>query len=236
MTEVKNSFIGRKFCMELNDLNETEKDFLISLEFDNEVASYFPAKMEIQLSDDPEQRLKLNYCVVYKNTFESIFHIYKDGFNYTVWNKVLDSLADLKVNFQPISKETIEFEPRKSNLRILWKYAYAKEPKVICLNDLHDFFVVNRLPQINKLKEFFLKKGYSAELVYNLIFHRTLICDVDNHNLNDETVILLNPYFELCNKWKPKTQNNSSLNKKKKKMNLIKQKRRRQENKHGGLY
>ena len=201
--------------LKLKDITETEKDFLISLEFDNQVIGYYPANMEIRVSEDnvPEEWLKLDYWVIYRNKFKRVFYIYETTFNYSLWNKITNGLSGLNVSFCPISKKAVELEPKRSNLRLLWDHASAKKFNANCLSALQLFFSSDKFSKIYKLEKFLVKNEYSEDLVFNLIFNQILICDLDNHKLNADTVVLLNPYFETRNVWKGLINNINSNNK-----------------------
>ncbi len=55
-----NKFTGIKFDGE-SELNEIETAYAISLEFDDEVKSYFPAELETIIQEKPESNFSLRH-------------------------------------------------------------------------------------------------------------------------------------------------------------------------------
>lgn len=194
-------FTGKKFIQPMN-LTEVEKAYAMSLEFDNQVASYFPAQMAIQAKPEPDEVfLKINFWVVYENRLERLIHIHDEKFNMTLWDGALNNTSDLTACFTPIPVEKVMREPRKSNLELLWKFAEV-ELEMGYLGLLHQFFMETRNPTISSLRKYLAENELDPNLVYSFIFHKALICRLDGFPLRAGSVILLNPCLDPDDKWK----------------------------------
>ncbi len=118
-------------------------------------------------------------------------------------NSAAGLLKDTKEVFTPVTEQTIQREPRCSNLRLLWKYA-DEEIQMGHLALLNKFFAKIRLPNLGKLQMFFADHGIDKNIVYTFIFRKLLVCNIRDFKLSKGSVILPNPRFEIGENWKRK--------------------------------
>lgn len=186
-----NKFTGIKFDGE-SELNEIETAYAISLEFDNEVKSYFPTELELIIQEKPEKALKISFWVDKGDNFPRVIHIHGKEFNKELWLKGCESFSNLRAIFTPVSEEDIRHEPLKSNLELLWKHA-KREISIELSGLIREFFIENEYPTIEKLHDYLEKENFDPDLAYTLIFHKNLIVNNGNFQIRDKTHFAVNP-------------------------------------------
>ncbi|MGI8544798.1 MAG: hypothetical protein ACR2MD_15155 [Aridibacter sp.] len=186
-----NKFTGIKFDGE-SELNEVETAYAISLEFDDEVKSYFLTGLETIIQEKPEKALKINFWVDKGDNFPRVIHIYGKDFNGELWLKGCESFSNLRAIFTPVSEEDICKEPLTSNLELLWKHAKRELP-VELSGLVKQFFFNNEFPTIEKLRDYLEKEKVDPDFAYALIFNKTLIINIGNFRIKNESHVAINP-------------------------------------------
>lgn len=186
-----NKFTGIKFDGE-SELNEIETAYAISLEFDDEVKSYFPAELETIIQEKPEKALKISFWVDKVDEVPRAIHIYGKDFNGELWLKGCESFSNLRAIFTPVSEEDICKEPLRSNLKLLWTHAKLELP-VELSGLVKQFFFNYEFPTIEKLRDYLETEKVDPDFAYTLIFNKTLIVDINNFRIKNETHIAINP-------------------------------------------
>ncbi|MGI8545147.1 MAG: hypothetical protein ACR2MD_16945 [Aridibacter sp.] len=186
-----NKFTGIKFDGEYN-LNEIETAYAISLEFDDEVKSYFLTGLETIIQENPEKALKINFWVDKGDNFPRLIHIHGKEINKEFWSKGCESFSNLSVIFTPVAEENICKEPLRSNLELLWKHAKRELP-VELSGLVQQFFINNEYPTIEKLRDYLEREKVDPDIVYALIFNKALIMDINNFQIKNESHVAINP-------------------------------------------
>lgn len=183
--------------------SEVDRDYAILLEYDTQVAFYSPAQMGLRIEKNPEKFIDLNFWVMNENKLERLVYIHKGNLTIDHWKEAVTCLKDSKEVFTPITEQTIQREPRCSNLRLLWKYA-DEEIQMGHLALLNKFFAKIRLPNLGKLQMFFEDHYIDKNIVYTFIFRKLLVCNISDFKLSKGSVILPNPNLEIGENWKRK--------------------------------
>jgi hypothetical protein len=178
--------------LEIRILNEIETAYAISLEYDTEIKGYFPTQLETIIQESLEKSLKINFWVDERDDFARAIHIHGKEFSKELWLKSCESFSNLSVIFTPLSEESIEKEPLRSNLELLWKHA-KREISIELSGLIKEFFIKNEHPTIKMLRDYLEKEKVDPELIYTLIFHKDLIVNIGNFQIRDKTHVALNP-------------------------------------------
>ncbi len=186
-----NKFTGIKFDGE-SELNEIETAYAISLEFDDEVKGYFPAELESIIQEKPEKALKISFWVDKGDEVPRVIHIYGKEFDKELWLKGCESFSNLRAIFTPVSEEYICKEPFRSNLELLWTHAKRELP-VELSGLVKQFFFKNEFPTIEKLRDYLEKEKVDSNFAYTLIFNKTLIINIGNFRIKNESHVAINP-------------------------------------------
>lgn len=195
----KSNFIGIK-NKDLNTFSEVEKDYAISLEYDPQAAHYFPAQTGLRIESNPDKFIDINFWVIYENKLERLVYIHKGDLTLDHWKEATSCLRNKSAVFTPVSEQNIQREPRCSNLSLLWKYADA-EIQIGYLTLLNKFFAETKLPNLGKLQKFLGEQEIDKNFVYTFIFHKVLVCNINDFKLSQGTIILLNPNLEIAKNW-----------------------------------
>lgn len=195
-----NAFAGNK-CRHIFNYSEVERDYAISLEWNTEVLKYFPAQMEIEVETNPLKFIKIHFWVKYKNGIERLVYIHPGTFNARWWDTACRNTINVCATFTPVSATLVRKEPRRSNLELLWDHA-DEELRMEYIVLLNEFFRKTKIPNLGKLQDYFAQRTLNKNLVYTLIFHKALICNVENFKLEKNSPVLMNPNLDPGAEWK----------------------------------
>jgi len=170
------------------------REFMLLLEWDNEVKSYFQPEMEIILKD-VNKSLKIDFWVERSSGITELVHLY--------CNEALDGDL-LRGGHEHAEKLHCVFKParihdfincrRLKNIEALWDY--DGDVGMIYLSLLETFMKTGLPKRLLELKRIFQFNGLDPNIVYTLIFHRTIEIDI-NCPVTDETEFSVSSSF-IC--------------------------------------
>jgi hypothetical protein len=180
---------------------EVDRDYAILLEYDTQVAFYSPAQMGLRIERNPEKYINLNFWVMNENKVERLVYIHNGDLTLDHRKEAVTCLKNTKEVFTPVTEQTVQREPRCSNLRLLWKYA-DEEIQITYLPLLNKFFAITELPNLGKLQKFLEEQGIDKNIIYTFIFKKLVVCNIRDFKLSEISVVMMNPIFEICENWK----------------------------------
>ena len=189
------------------------RDYMIWLEFDVDVISYFQPRMEIVLKHRKNQppSIKVDFWVNRRNGISEFVHIHEnEQVDENVLPRAIGYAAAVDCIFTPIRLREIFLEPRRSNLELLWTHA-RREIRNIHLAYLNKFFTTEPYPTVGGLRDFLQSNGVTADLAYGLLFSRAVIVDLENFPLTGDTAVLKNNSFQPKTEERYSTQNQYSF-------------------------
>jgi hypothetical protein len=190
-TNKREFFFGFKNSELVYHVDEVYYSYMLLLEFDNTVKNYFQPQAEILLRAGAGDRdsLKLDFWVRRQDESTELVHIYREEtLDPSVLRQGIEYSFGLRANFKAIPAREILLEPRKSNLQKLWKHAH-REVKNIHVALLNTFFKEKENTTVLDLQNYLSMNGFAPELIYNLIFHKALLADLDNFPITEQTII-----------------------------------------------
>jgi predicted transcriptional regulator with HTH domain len=199
-TEFK--FEGFKNIKPINCDSEWLLNYLHFLEWDVEVKSYFQpdmylsseyARIEIKVKVDMWVNLCNGdvYLIHLKNSTE------RNPINHAdVESDCKQFCAKSKLEFQAIDITLPEFEPRKSNVNLLYNYA-MREVHLGHLWLINRFFSDEPSPTIGKLKKMLARYGYETDLIYTFLFHHAVEAEVVYFTVSDRTPLIKGNLFDM---------------------------------------
>lgn len=183
------------------------KDYMIELEFDAGVVSYFQPQMDL-IIERPERRphlLKVDFWLIRRSGACEFIHLHDEEIDAEILPEAIGYARSVDSTFKPLRVSDVHKEPRRSNLALLWKHA-RRELKNIHLAYLSKFFRAEPYPTIDALRAFLQTNGLAADLAYAFLFKQYLIADIDNFPLTGDTGIVHNGGLRLPDNDPPERQ------------------------------
>ncbi len=94
--------------------------------------------------------------------------------------------AKSNLNFHVIDQNLPEFEPRKSNINLLWSYA-RRDIHLGHLWLINRFFTDEPSPNIGKFKQALASHDFDPDLIYTFLIHHAVDAEITRFPLTDET-------------------------------------------------
>lgn len=179
--------------------NKAQLNFMIFLEWDENVWTYFQPHMYIALEWEKKAPMCVNidFQVERVDNRVELVHLFNgEQFDQEIWYRANGYANAFNMEFVPFRVMDIIEEPRCSNLQMLWQDA-RQEIHSIHIALLNKFFHTEASPTIKKLRQAFEWSGFDPGLVNSLIFHKALIADVENNRISENTSVVRNPKFIL---------------------------------------
>lgn len=182
--------------------NEAYLNFMISLEWDENVWTYFQPHMYIALEWGKNEQMCVNidFQVERADNQVELVHLFTgEQFDEEVWSRANRYANAFNMEFIPFRVMDITEEPRCSNLQILWNDARL-EIHSIHLAMLSKFFQEEKQPNVEKLRNALTSCGFDFRLANTFIFHRAVIADVENNPINEKTALRQNREFKVSSR------------------------------------
>lgn len=179
--------------------NEDCLNFMISLEWDENVYTYFQPHMHIALEWRKSEPMYVNidFQIERADNRVELVHLFTgEQFDEEIWSRANGYANAFNMEFIPFRVMDIIEEPKCSNLRILWKDA-GLEIRSIHLAMLNKFFQEEKQPNIKKLRNTLTAGGFDFRLANTFIFHKAVITDIENNSINEKTALRQNREFKL---------------------------------------
>lgn len=171
-------------------------DYLLWLEWDPKVESYFQPLMEVGASNNGREFFaKIDLWIEYNDRNAALIQILDAETNRLYSNnpdlraQVKYSCQSFNMDYMAVSEQEVKKQPLCFNLKRLWRFAgwdIHLGHKVLVKN----FFSTERIPTVGKLKAFLKKFGFPAQYVYTFIFHKIILADIHYFPVTDETPIV----------------------------------------------
>lgn len=179
--------------------NDAHRNFMIFLEWDENVWTYFQPNMHMVLEWRKNEQMYINIDFQVEragNKFELVHLFVGEEFEEEIWSRANRYANALNMEFNPVRVMDITEEPRCSNLQLLWNDARLKVLS-IHIAMLNQFFREVPKPNVRKLRSALNFCGLDSRLANSFLFHRAVIADLENNPINENTVIRQNRQFEI---------------------------------------
>lgn len=169
------------------------REFMIELEFDSNVASYYQPEMDFIFApgEDDSPAMRVDFCVHRRNEVSEFIHLYEESVDPLLLPKAIGYAAALGAEFRAVPVSEILVEPRRGNLKKLWRHA-RREVKNIHFAFIKKFFKEEFYPTVDGAKRFLKTNGFREALVYTLLFHRAVSVNLDDFPLTGDTTLMPN--------------------------------------------
>jgi hypothetical protein len=171
------------------------KHFLLRLEWDESVESYFQPLMELSVDHSG-----FEYCAaidlwVNRTDGEVVLVHFLNSYDETLCEHQPLLNARMSVfctlnnfHYSAVGPKNLDNLVLHSNLELLWRYATSQVTagQQVLVNT---FFTQEKFPTAGKMRNYLKRHGFSADLVYSFIFHRLVLCDIGHFYLTHETHI-----------------------------------------------
>lgn len=176
---------------------EFYRSYMILLEWDNRVMTYFQPNLNIVLSGS-SRILFIDFWVVRdKNETELVHFYYGEKMDAELLEAGNEHARRLKIKFTPIQVGSVLKMPYVGNLEKLWEYA-REEFSIIHISTVQTFFKNEGETTIKKLENLLGANGFKKEAIYSMIFHKLInAADLETEPLSPDTKISLNPDFKF---------------------------------------
>ncbi len=178
------------------------RDFMISLEWDENVWAYFQPHMYITLEWRKNEPMCVNidFQVERADNQVELVHLFTgEQFDEEIWSKANGYANAFNMEFVPFRVMDIIEEPKCTNLQILWKDA-GLEIRSIHLAMLNKFFRYETQPNVKKLRNALISCGFDDCMVNTFIFHKAVMTDIENNQINEKTVLTQNREFKVTSR------------------------------------
>jgi hypothetical protein len=182
--------------------NEAYRNFMIFLEWDENVWTYFQPSMHIVLAwrENEQMYINIDFQVERADNRIELVHFFSDEqLDEEVWSRANSYARAFNMEFVPFRVMDILEEPRCSNLQMLWKDARL-EILSIHTAMLNKFFREESQPDVKKLRNALTTCGFDFRLVNTFIFHKAVIADVENNPINEKTALQQNLEFKASSR------------------------------------
>lgn len=188
-----NRFYGIKCSESVYASHPGYRDFMIALEFDKTVVSYFQPNVEIMLNFEMirSKPLFIDFWVKRSDGREEFVYIHDQVIDPHTMVASIQRTSSLNVFFTPVHINKINLEPRRRNLEMLWTYANI-QIQHNHKNAIKNFFKGVQFPNIRALKRYFERNSLKKDLIYTMIFHQQILVNLDNFIITDESQIMCN--------------------------------------------
>ncbi len=190
------TFEGFKNASSINCDSELLLNYILWLEWDSKVKSYFQPLMEIKAQTNTNEfEAKIDLWVDFHNGITWLIHFIdaETAQRYSeqpsLYAGVNHSCHLNKMRYVAIVGSEAISDMLKFNLNLLWFYA-KDEIRLAHLLLVNKFFSRQRIPTVGKLKNTLLNNGFDASLVYTFIFHKIVLANIEQLSITDENVIL----------------------------------------------
>ena len=179
--------------------NEAYRNFMIFLEWDENVLTYFQPNMHMVLAwrENEQMYINIDFQVERSDNRVELVHLFiGEQFDEEVWSRANGYARAFNMEFVPFRVMDIIEEPRCSNLQMLWKDARL-EIRSIHIALLNKFFRYEPQPNVKKLRDALISFGFDACFVNTFIFHKAVMTDIENNQINEKTVLTQNQEFRV---------------------------------------
>jgi TnsA endonuclease-like protein len=177
-----------KFCsLKTGEVHQTdsltEMDYLYLLDFDPEATRFKTHPFTLDYVLDGKWRRYTPDVLVYRSQRKQIIEV-KPTLRAMLPRYVLlfRTVAPLfrarGFDFQLVTSDAIQQQPRLDNIKVLWKYArtgFTPQHQVLC----HEFFGDRKIAPLREISEFLAAHGVAIQVVYSLLFWHVLSFDVN---------------------------------------------------------
>lgn len=184
--------------------DDAYRDFMIFLEWDENVLTYFQPNMHMVLEwrENEQMYINIDFQVERAGNRVELVHLFTgEQFDEEVWSRANRYAKAFNMEFVPFRVMDVIEEPRCSNLQILWQDARL-EIRSIHLAMLNKFFREEKQTNIKSLGQTLTSCGFDVRLSNTFIFHKAAMTDVENNPINEKTVLRQNREFKVS----PRTQ------------------------------
>ncbi len=175
-------------------------NFLLLLEWDTQVDSYFQSQVEITITHNKcKHRTNTDLWVKYKNQTEKLIHLLDAEATQlysnqpALFTKVKRACSAPGWRYTAVRENQVSRQPINYNLRRLWHYAQL-EIRLGHRLLVGDFFLTERTPTFGKLKALLMKFDFPSEYVYTFIFHKLVLADVSFFAISEDTPLISGDY------------------------------------------
>lgn len=171
-------------------------NYVIFLEWDTTVKSYFQPEIEITVDfQNTKHSAKIELWIEYhdKKT-ELVQFLDQEWIEYFNGNPLLYTKFEYfchlgNFSYMPVNMDDSENEVLISNLNLLWSNA-RREIKMTHVMLINNFFARVRETNLGRLTNILVDAGFEAELIYTPIFHKLVLADTLYFPLNEKTTVL----------------------------------------------
>lgn len=171
-------------------------NYVIFLEWDTTVKSYFQPEIEITVDfQNTKHSAKIELWIEYHDKKTELVQFLDQQWieyfndNPLLYTKFEHFCQSSNFSYMPVNVDDSENESLISNLNLLWSNA-GREIKMTHVMLINNFFAKVRETNLGKLTNVLVSAGFEAELIYTLIFHKLILADILYFPLNERTTVL----------------------------------------------
>lgn len=196
----KTIFHGLKHKKPIQCRRKAYRDFLIYLEWDDYVKSYFQTDMHIVLhhGKNKDKCVPIDFQVERFGNRTELVHLFSgDRFDEEIWSLANRCAHSLNMEFVPFRVTDVLEEPRRSNLEFLWQYA-RYEILAVHVALMNSFFAAENRRTLGELKQLFEAHGMDHAAIYSFIFRGAIYASIEDNSLNEQTALCRNSQYKFA--------------------------------------
>ena len=176
---------------------EFYRQYMLLLEWDDSVTTYFQPNLNIVLSGS-SKILFIDFWVVREKHETELVHFYfSEKMHAELLKAGNEHARRLNIKFSPVQAGSVLKMPFADNLERLWAHT-REEFSTIHISIAQSLFKKENETTVEELENIFEANGFKKGAIYSMIFHKLInAANLENEPLSPNTKISLNPDFKF---------------------------------------